>query len=159
MGTSIGQMLLAAQLLVGLPSLLAFRMPTASVRHGLSGRCIQLNPSPSMMGNFGAPVDPTPLDGVLVRAERLKEEIAVSLDEEWIEQEDHLRIGGEAARCYAAARNAGSEEVGQILMAIGGGLEKCDMGECFVGPWDIANMAAAMIMQDINGVTDDCACG
>ena len=41
-----------------------------------------------------------------------------------------------------------STEVGMILAYIGGGLESFDMGDCFVGPWEVANMASAMIMRE-----------
>lgn len=66
----------------------------------------------------------------------------------WIEQEDHVRVASVAARVYVEERDAGVVDIGRILMKIGGEMEKVDMGECFVGPWDVANMAADVLMRE-----------
>jgi hypothetical protein len=42
----------------------------------------------------------------------------------WIEQEDHVRVAGEAARVYMEAREAGEDDIGRLLMKIGGQLPK-----------------------------------
>eukprot|EP00967_Tisochrysis_lutea_P141038 scaffold258469_cov40-Tisochrysis_lutea.AAC.2 len=119
----------------------------------------------------------------------------------WIEQEDHMRVAGEAARVYVEAREAGENDVGRLLMKIGGrqrlenkghaqendvysrehsggtharmlfggpkgAMEQTDMGECFVGPWDVANMAADVLMRENDPTIaeaaasgDDSCCG
>ena len=78
--------------------------------------------------------------------------IAEQLDREWIEQEDHRLVAEEAARLHIAARNDPdeSDEIGQILAYIGNGLERWDVyrTECFVGAWEVANMASACIMNE-----------
>eukprot|EP00962_Isochrysis_galbana_P032449 scaffold10667_cov132-Isochrysis_galbana.AAC.2 len=38
----------------------------------------------------------------------------------WIEQEDHVRVADEAARVYVKAREAGEDDIGRLLMKIGG---------------------------------------
>ena len=83
-------------------------------------------------------------------AVRMVTAITAELDSEWIEQEDHKLVAAEVARLYLAARNdaAESDEVGALLAHIGKGLESWDMGECFVGPWEVANMASAAIMRE-----------
>ena len=96
------------------------------------------------------PRDSIPLDALPAFAARISASIAAELDREWIEQEDHVLVGNEAARLYLQSRNdpAESTDIGMILAYIGGGLESYDMGECFVGPWEVANMASALIMRE-----------
>jgi hypothetical protein len=96
------------------------------------------------------PQDSIPLDALPAFATRISASIAAELDREWIEQEDHVLVGNEAARLYLQSRNdpAESTDIGMILAYIGGGLESYDMGECFVGPWEVANMASALIMRE-----------
>jgi len=77
-----------------------------------------------------------------------------------------MRVAGEAARVYVEAREAGENEVGRLLMKIGGAMETTDLGELFVGPWDIANMAAEVLMREndpdiakAKAAGDDSCCG
>eukprot|EP00965_Chrysotila_dentata_P171717 5666580-Pleurochrysis_carterae.AAC.1 len=92
------------------------------------------------------PRDTTP--EAAITGQIMAKRIAERLDEEWIEQEDHARVGGEAARFYEKARAGGEDKITGLLLAIGGGLEGVDMGECFVGAWDVANMASEVLMEE-----------
>jgi len=111
----------------------------------------------------GAPLDATASADVAAVASRMVTSLATKLDDEWIEQEDHVRVASVAAQAYADAREAGEDDIGRLLMKVGGEMEKVDMGECFVGPWDVANMAAAFLMAEndpeIAALGDNCGCG
>ncbi len=80
------------------------------------------------------------------------------LDDEWIEQEDHERVAGYAAATYTAARADGIDEMSRLLAHIGGELEAYDLGELFVGPWDVANLTIDIVMRE-NGTDVPCGCG
>ena len=98
------------------------------------------------------PTDSIALDCLPEFAGRMTASIAEQLDREWIEQDDHLLVAKEAARLHIEARNSPdeSDEIGQILAYIGYGLEQWDVyrTECFVGAWEVANMASAFIMDE-----------
>ena len=93
------------------------------------------------------PRDLTPLGKVETTARPLAMRISTKLDEEWIEQDDHAIVGAAAAAAYLVCRRDGKDEITQLMLAIGGALEKTDMGECFVGPWDIANMSSDVLFE------------
>ena len=63
------------------------------------------------------PRDSIPLDALPAFAARISASIAAELDREWIEQEDHVLVGNEAARLYLQSRNdpAESTDIGMIL--------------------------------------------
>ena len=106
----------------------------------------------------GGPVDATPLDGTENVARKIEKGIASKLDADWCEQDDHQRIGNEAGRLYCEARSAGTDDIGEIFVALGNGM--IDMGDCFVGAWDVANMASDVIMFENFGAGhgSDCDC-
>ena len=105
-------------------------------------------------------MDATPLEGTAQVASKIAATIALKLDADWCEQEDHQRVGGEAGRLYCEARSAGTDDIGQLLVALGNGMQAVDMGECFVGAWDVANMASDVIMYENFGAGhgSDCSC-
>jgi len=131
------------------------RLPRATIicRDGFFDSVSEPKYEPKSFGSADTsrnPQDSIPLDALPAFATRISASIAAELDREWIEQEDHVLVGNEAARLYLQSRNdpAESTDIGMILAYIGGGLESYDMGECFVGPWEVANMASALIMRE-----------
>lgn len=44
-----------------------------------------------------------------------------------------------------------------LVLDIGAGLEKVDMEEAFVGPWDIANLTSDFLMQKMGAETSGCS--
>jgi len=109
-----------------------------------------------------APVDEMPPERQSIL---LAKSLQQYLDEEWIEQEDHERLGRAAGAAYLAARQSRGEgesmrmSVRDIVMAVGSAMEREDMGEAFVGPWDIANKAGDITMVANYGEGADCGCG
>mmetsp|Transcript_6987 Transcript_6987/g.11746 ORF Transcript_6987/g.11746 Transcript_6987/m.11746 type:complete len:156 (-) Transcript_6987:48-515(-) len=120
-------------------------------------RC-QPNPSSFIRLAAESPSDTTVID---VSAAKLVTSVTERLDEDWCEQSDHKRIAENTARLYKQARKAGTTDIGALLLAIGNGLEQIDMGDAFVGPWDIANMASDILMKETleSEAGDSCGCG
>ena len=159
------------------PLAAAFHLPLTTSHHW-SHR------TTSIVSAQTSPADATSLDSTGTMSSKIADRVAAKLDAEWGEQEDHVRVGGEAGRFYCEARAAGTVDIGQLLMAIvrhlnpepnpnrdrpeskgslrakvgstvgaprqasaftvcalwqGTGMQTIDMGDCFVGPWDIAN--------------------
>ena len=136
---------------------------TSPLRHGASAACSTspsaAAPRAAVRAAASGPRDLTPLGNTDALAATIASTIATQLDDEWCEQEDHARVGSEAGRLYCEARS-GTDDVGELLMAIGTGMQDVDMGDCFVGTWDIANMASDIIMNQNYGAGygSDCAC-
>lgn len=94
-------------------------------------------------------------DGVSLRslgspekdAKYLETSVTQWLDDEYIPQEVHATIGRAVALAYQETweREQGTD-LGSILMAVGTRLEALDMGDAFVGPWDVANAASDFLM-------------
>lgn len=79
------------------------------------------------------------------------------LDEEWIEQDVHAEIGHAVAAGYREARESlGYDDLLSVMMHIGSSLEGVDMGDAFVGPWDVANTASDFIMARLGRETAAC---
>ena len=147
--------LLAASAVSGRTTLAARQLPRTTIicRDGFFNSVSEPKYEPKSFGSADTsrnPRDSIPLDALPAFTARISASIAAELDREWIEQDDHVLVGNEAARLYLQSRNdpAESTEIGMILAYIGGGLESYDMGECFVGPWEVANMASALIMRE-----------
>lgn len=72
------------------------------------------------------------------------------LDEEWMEQPVHARVGQATARLYGEARAAGDDDLIAVLARMSYGLKDMWNGEGFAesfeGPIDVANRAAEFIM-------------
>lgn len=43
------------------------------------------------------------------------------------------------------------------MLDVGSGLEQFDMGDAFVGPWDIANLVSDFVMEKMGAETSDCS--
>jgi hypothetical protein len=78
------------------------------------------------------------------------------LDSEWIPQPCHATIGVEVGALYLAARRRGEDDLGAVLVELGDGLAGFDLGDAFVGPWDVANAAADLLLLRLG--RDTCAC-
>jgi hypothetical protein len=68
------------------------------------------------------------------------------LDDEFIKQDIHSIIGDAVGAVYIAERRKGVSDLGDMLLRMGGALESLDMKEAFVGPWDVANKVADLLM-------------
>ena len=89
----------------------------------------------------------------------LAESIARWLDQEWIPQEVHIKMGESAKKSYIKMREAGEDDVMDIMMQISGDLEKNWQdydADAFVNAYDIANYASDYLVKRSGGET--CAC-
>eukprot|EP00930_Biecheleria_cincta_P000867 TRINITY_DN10205_c0_g1_i1.p1 TRINITY_DN10205_c0_g1~~TRINITY_DN10205_c0_g1_i1.p1 ORF type:complete len:252 (+),score=28.71 TRINITY_DN10205_c0_g1_i1:46-801(+) len=72
------------------------------------------------------------------------------LDEEWMEQDVHRRIGDAVAKVYADARASGEDDLISVLASLSYGLKDAwrpsGFDEAFEGPVDVANRAAELLM-------------
>ncbi|KAG7668055.1 hypothetical protein NADE_005091 [Nannochloris sp. 'desiccata'] len=69
------------------------------------------------------------------------------LDDEWTPLEVHRELGQAAARAYMEVRQEGVEtEVGDVVLGLGAELLVFNFRECFVGPFDVANKVAELLM-------------
>ena len=89
----------------------------------------------------------------------LAESIARWLDQEWIPQEVHIKMGESAKASYIQMREAGEDDVMDIMMQISGDLEKNWQeydADAFVNAYDIANYASDYLVKRSGG--ESCAC-
>lgn len=68
------------------------------------------------------------------------------LDDEFIKQDIHAIIGDAVGAVYIAERSNGVSDLGDMLLRVGSALETLDMKEAFLGPWDVANKVADLLM-------------
>ena len=69
------------------------------------------------------------------------------LDDEWTPLEVHRELGEATARIYTELRQEGVEnEVGDVVLGLGAKLLDFNFRECFVGPFDVANKVAELLM-------------
>eukprot|EP00752_Nemacystus_decipiens_P001436 g1415.t2 len=87
----------------------------------------------------------------------LSESIRQHLDDEWIEQECHKGIGEEVARLYLDAFRKGGADLTTLVLDVGSAMEKFDMGDAFVGAWDIANLTSDFLMEKMGAETSGCS--
>jgi hypothetical protein len=74
------------------------------------------------------------------------------LDDEWTPQDVHRDLGQATGRLYLDLRQEGVEhEVGDVVLSIGAGLLDFNFRECFVGPFDVANKVAELLMLKKSG--------
>lgn len=102
----------------------------------------------------------TGLTDVAEDAAYLAQAVAAQLDNDWIPQPIHAAIGAEVGRLYTASRAANGGEGGDlnsVLVDVGTGLMAFDLGDAFVGPWDVANSVTELLMARL-GRGGDCGC-
>lgn len=78
------------------------------------------------------------------------------LDDEWIPQPCHGRIGAEVGAIYKAARANGVDDLNGLVVEVGNGLSAFDMGDAFVGPWDVANALSDLTLVRLG--REGCGC-
>lgn len=88
-----------------------------------------------------------PLAQIDSDALHLKHSIASWLDEEYIPQDIHHKLGSHVETHYTALRSEGVHDLGELLIRMGTSLEKIDMEDAFVNAWDVANKAADLLMS------------
>jgi len=99
---------------------------------------------------------PVGMDGVEeVELTRITNAIIGWLDIEYPEEslrEAHAVVARVSAEHYSRVRLNGTDDVGEILLELGGLLEKETQyfHELFVGPWEIANKVSDIIMRNVN---------
>ncbi|CAM9910099.1 unnamed protein product [Scytosiphon promiscuus] len=98
-----------------------------------------------------------PADQAEEYASFLSEAIRQHLDDEWMEQECHEGIGEEVARLYLDAFKNGPSDMTTLVLDVGSAMEKFDMGDAFVGAWDIANLVSDFLMQRMGAETSGCS--
>uniref|UniRef100_A0A0G4I2U7 Uncharacterized protein n=1 Tax=Chromera velia CCMP2878 TaxID=1169474 RepID=A0A0G4I2U7_9ALVE len=69
------------------------------------------------------------------------------LDEEWIEQYDHVRVGNFVKEYYVRFRSEGVSDLMTMLFCIGEEFMNEDLGECFVDGWTIANKVSELLIS------------
>lgn len=79
------------------------------------------------------------------------------LDKEWIQQPIHGTIGNIVGQNYILYREKGVEDLGEMMMNIGGVLERTDMGDAFVNAWDVANRVGDLVIMMLDRESCDCA--
>mmetsp|Transcript_34759 Transcript_34759/g.41578 ORF Transcript_34759/g.41578 Transcript_34759/m.41578 type:complete len:188 (-) Transcript_34759:405-968(-) len=90
---------------------------------------------------------------------RLAVSIAGWLDEEWMPQEVHVKMGESAKRSFVSARESGENTIAPIMMKVAGDLEdnwaEYD-ADAFVNAWDIGNYVADYLMDRVGN--EGCGC-
>ena len=76
----------------------------------------------------------------------LKHSIAKWLDDEYITQTVHHRLGDKVEDVYIVNRSSGIDDLGEMLMEMGTALESFNMDEAFVNAWDVANKVSELLM-------------
>ncbi|CAM9645531.1 unnamed protein product [Ectocarpus sp. 12 AP-2014] len=87
----------------------------------------------------------------------LSESIREHLNDEWMEQDCHKGIGEEVARLYLAAFEKGDTDLTTLVLDMGSAMEQFDMGDAFVGAWDIANLVSDFLMEKMGAETSSCS--
>eukprot|EP00566_Odontella_aurita_P027136 CAMPEP_0113563364 /NCGR_PEP_ID=MMETSP0015_2-20120614/21033_1 /TAXON_ID=2838 /ORGANISM="Odontella" /LENGTH=171 /DNA_ID=CAMNT_0000465347 /DNA_START=183 /DNA_END=698 /DNA_ORIENTATION=+ /assembly_acc=CAM_ASM_000160 len=91
--------------------------------------------------------------------ERLAKSVAGWLDNEWMEQEVHIRMGDAAKSTYVSCRLVGDDEIMSIMTAVSENLDsnwnEYDK-DAFVNAWDIGNYVADYLMHRIGN--EGCGC-
>uniref|UniRef100_A0A7S2UZ53 Uncharacterized protein n=1 Tax=Fibrocapsa japonica TaxID=94617 RepID=A0A7S2UZ53_9STRA len=105
------------------------------------------------VGRFKAVSSPsfgnTEVDPV-AEAEWLGKAVQTHLDEEWIAQECHAELGNVCKDVYMQLHEEGKTQIMDVVVAVGEALEKVDMGDAYVGAWDVANLCSDFLMQRLD---------
>jgi hypothetical protein len=93
-------------------------------------------------------------EALAAEAAWLARSITSWLDDEWVQDPPasvHVDIGAAVGRIYARQRMEGEDDVAGVLLAIGTELEAFDMRDAFVGPFNVANKAAELLIASCCG--------
>ena len=82
----------------------------------------------------------------------IKQSIIDWLNQEYIEQDCHYKIGNIVEKSYIEVREMGITDPGELLMQVGSNLEinQQDFEKAFVGPWDVANKVSDIVFRMLN---------
>eukprot|EP00953_Heterococcus_sp_UTEX-ZZ885_P031584 16557-Heterococcus_DN1.PRE.4 len=84
--------------------------------------------------------------------------VQLHLDQEWLTQACHEQIGAEVANIYlSSAVERGVTDLNELIMDVGTGLESFDMGDAFVGAWDVANVVSDFMIAYMGLETAACS--
>lgn len=115
-------------------------------RHGRP-RTAQVHPDDVEPVPAAVLAPPASLEALQLEADWVAGMLRCWLDEEWTPQAVHGDLGSAAAAVYVALRQQGQEEVGDVIIGTAQGLmANCDFREQFVGPFDVANKLAELLM-------------
>jgi len=78
------------------------------------------------------------------------------LDEEFIPQAIHEKLGAKVKSVYLTARSEGINDLGQMLLEVGTELEMFDMEDAFVNGWDVANKVSDLLMVRLDRELCEC---
>eukprot|EP00197_Chlamydomonas_leiostraca_P005342 CAMPEP_0202861580 /NCGR_PEP_ID=MMETSP1391-20130828/2933_1 /ASSEMBLY_ACC=CAM_ASM_000867 /TAXON_ID=1034604 /ORGANISM="Chlamydomonas leiostraca, Strain SAG 11-49" /LENGTH=213 /DNA_ID=CAMNT_0049540995 /DNA_START=11 /DNA_END=652 /DNA_ORIENTATION=- len=73
-------------------------------------------------------------------------QVTTWLNEEWTPLDIHAQVGEAAGEAYVAARRAGEDEVGGVLLAVGSQLLVFDFHDTFVNGFEVANKVSELLM-------------
>jgi len=79
------------------------------------------------------------------------------LDEEFITQKVHEKIGRRCREIYVDIRKEGIDEIGEFLITCGTRLEGEDFQDAFVNCWDVANKCSDLLMVRMKMELCQCA--
>jgi hypothetical protein len=86
----------------------------------------------------------------------LQQAITKWLDDEWIVQEVHKKVGLKVAEVYLEGRQSGMDDLGEVMLEVGTTLESFDMADAFVSGWDVANKVSDLLMVRLDRELCDC---
>lgn len=69
------------------------------------------------------------------------------LDDEYIEQPVHEKIGQQCGDIYVVTRQRGVTDLGECLLDVGTALERVPFENAFVNAWDVANKVADLLLS------------
>lgn len=87
----------------------------------------------------------------------LQSAIQIWLDNEYLPQEIHRKLGLEVQKLYIRERMSGVNDLGELLIDIGTNLESFNMEDAFVNAWDVANKVSDLLMNRMRMETSPCA--
>lgn len=114
--------------------------------------------------NGGASVEMVSLEKLgedfLATGEEMAASVAAWLDEEWLKQEIHVKMGVRVKNVYVKCRSRGVDDVSQIMIDISDDLyenwEEFNR-DAFVNAWDVSNYCADWMITKAGSETCECS--
>ena len=126
----------------------------------LTGRSLRLRLRSSKSDEDQGGVSLQKLQNVDEDALWLGSQICFWLDNEWIKQPVHGRIGESVSDIYRKVRRASGADLTDMLMEMGTGLEQISFddpaGDAYVNAWDVANKVSDLLMLRMDRDLCDC---
>lgn len=92
-----------------------------------------------------------------LEGDRIGGAVQLWLDKEYIRLPVHVEIGSKVSAEYVNLRQAGADDMGEIIMGIGTCLESFDLKDAFVNAWDIANKVGDFLLVLMQRETCECS--